>query len=329
MQAIDPTILAMIENGRQAADRQAAEAQALQEEEAAVVRQRWDEQWTALETAVAQLLPEEIAPYAAFPRTEHSLPGLSVIVEINIPHLVSFYVYLQNGNGGWAIYSYEVVSRNVTGNPESSNKFRANELPLCLAAVANQTERQAARDAAVADYQLAVAEWRKAQDEAQATITAMTRYLQQQVCSHYGDRFALWQVYYSYFDEDGDTATGTAVVLENETDALGFWRVVNRMGEVRRIAYSNVYAVEALGDHDVTDRVYTKRLHGDKLGSIYLPPYVTDAELAAAKQMLAEADAAAPDLPKQPRPHEMETAVLFADWELDWLFHHTGGDADK
>ena len=328
MQAIDPAILAMIEDGRAVAAKQEAKAKAEMSELLQVEQAQRDKAWSALETAVAQLLPDEIAQHAVFDR-DSKLPGLGKEIEIRIPQLVPFSVWIQKGNGGWTVYSYQIVGLNIVGKPEGSKEFRANELPLCLAAVANETERQSARKAAVLDYEITVAEWRKAHDEAEATIMAMTNSLQKEVCEHYGDRFALWNIHYNYMEND-EVGTGTAVVLENETDALGFWRVVNRMGEVRRIAYSSVYAIEVLGDFAVTDRQYTKRLYGDKLGTIYLPPYVTDAEMATAKQMLAEAEAAAPELPEQPRPQDMETAaVLFENWELDWLYAHTGGDADN
>ena len=69
---------------------------------------------------------------------------------------------------------------------------------------------------------------------------------------------------------------------------------------------------------------YTNRLYGDRLGTIYLPPYVTDSELSAAKDMLDKADAHAPELTERPRPHDMETAVLFEKWELDWLYDVNG-----
>ena len=331
MSVIDPAILEMIENGRQAVAardaQQAAEAKAKADAE----RQKHEVAWNELETAVAQQLPEELFTYAALDgKRAHSLPGMSAYATVNIPHLAPFTVYLQKGHGGWQIYAYLVTPMNVSGNPlKNAAKFKSNELHLCLAEVARLTEWQAARKAMQLDYEIAVSEWQQKHDTATAVIEAMTNSLQKDICEHYGASFALWQILYSYFDEDGGTETNTAVVLENETDALGFWRVVNKMGEVRRISFSSVYAIEALGDFDVTGRSYTKRLYGDKLGTIYLPPYVTETELAAAQRMLATADAAAPEFPERPRPHDMEAAVLFEDWELDWLYHNTGGDAQE
>ena len=331
MSVIDPAIQEMIENGRQAVAardaQQAAEAKAKADAE----RQKHEAAWNELETAVAQQLPEEIVEYAALDgKGAHSLPGMSAFATVNIPHLAPFTVYLQKGHGGWQIYSYLVTPMSVSGNPlKNAAKFKSNELHLCLAEVARLTEWQATRKAMQLDYEIAVSEWQQEHDAATAVIEAMTNALQKDVCEHYGDSFALWRVHYNCFD-DGESLTDTAVVLENETDPLGFWRTVDRRnGAVRRIAYTSVFAIESLGEWKVTKKEYTKRLYGNKLGTIYLPPYVTETELAAAKRALATADAAAPEFPERPRPHDMEAAVLFADWELDWLYHNTGGDAQE
>ena len=331
MSAIDPAIQKMIENGRQAVAARDVQRVAERKAQEEAERQKWDAAWSELEAAVAQLLPKEIAKFVKAERFPYQMPGLASTVNIEIPHLHPFGVVMRKGDGGWGVHKYIVRQELISGGNDNyyTPDFHANQLHLCLAEVARLTEWQAARKAMQLDYEIAVSEWQQKHDTATAVIEAMTNSLQKDICEHYGASFALWQILYSYFDEDGGTETNTAVVLENETDALGFWRVVNKMGEVRRISFSSVYAIEALGDFDVTGRSYTKRLYGDKLDTIYLPPYVTETELAAAKRTLATADAAAPEFPERPRPHDMEAAVLFADWELDWLYHNTGGDAQE
>ena len=325
MPSIDPAILEMIENGRQAVAARDAQQAAEAKAKADAKRQKWVAAWNELETVVAQQLPEEIAKFVQVDRD--GMPHTNVYLQIDIPHLHRFMMQMTKFTH-WQGHGFHIVVLSVSGKKLYTASFKANELHLCLAEVARLTEWQATRKAMQLDYEIAVSEWQQKHDTATAVIEAMTNSLQKDVCEHYGDSFALWQVHYNCFD-DGESLTDTAVVLENETDALGFWRVVNKMGEVRRISFSSVYAIEALGDFDVTGRSYTKRLYGDKLDTIYLPPYVTETELAAAKRTLATADAAAPEFPERPRPHDMEAAVLFADWELDWLYHNTGGDAQE
>lgn len=327
MSVIDPTIQALIENGRQATavrhKQEAEAAQARQEAEYA----EWNKAWTALETAVAQQLPAEIAKYALSNREAHYKPGGTSTVTIVIEHLHPFFAVFSKLRDGWELRKFFTKRRTVTGEIDHyyDPEYQPNELHLCLAEVARLTEWRHQRRTMQLDYEMAVDEWLRECDAVTAVYDAMIHTLQKQVCEHYGDSFALWQVHYSYF-EDGEVQTDTAVVLENETDALGFWRVVSKSGKVRRIAYTSVYAVEELGDFDVTAHQYARPLWGNKIG-VYLPPYITETEFAAAQQMLATAEAHAPELPEKPRPHGMAAAVLFEEWELDWLHHNTGGDA--
>jgi hypothetical protein len=326
MSAIDPTIQALIENGRQAAavrhEKEVAAVQARQEAEYA----EWDKAWNELETAVARQLPAEITRYALSAREHNVMPGVHSVVIVGIEHLHPFRVMVSRGSSGWFVNYFYIERKTITGEVDSHRvNFKFDELHLCLAEVARLTEWRYQRRTMQLDYEMAVDEWLRECDAVTAVYDAMIHTMQTQVCEHYGDSFALWQVHYSYF-EDGEVQTDTAVVLENETDALGFWRVVSKSGKVRRIAYTSVYAVEELGDFDVTAHQYARPLWGNKIG-VYLPPYITETEFAAAQQMLATAEAHAPELPEKPRPHGMAAAVLFEEWELDWLYHNTGGDA--
>ena len=188
MSAIDPAIQQLIDQGREATAVQAAEAQAMKEEEAAVVRQRWDDEWTALETAVAQLLPKEIAKFAKVDRQPNANTGLTNNVAIEIPYLCSFWAVFNHGHGGWSLREYFVAPADVLGRRVGqSYRFRANQLPQCLAGI-NQTERQVARNMAVADYELAVAECRRLMRLGQAKDVQPAKTT---LCEHYGDRFAL------------------------------------------------------------------------------------------------------------------------------------------
>lgn len=329
MSAIDPTIQALIENGRQAAavrhEKEVAAVQARQEAEYA----EWNKAWTALETAVAQQLPAEIAKYALSNREAHCKPGGTSIVTIGIEHLHPFYAVFTKLRDGWELRKFLINRRTVTGEIDRyyDPEYKPNELHLCLAEVAALTEWRHQRQTMALDYEMAVAEWQQEHGAVTAVHEAIAHTLQKQVCEHYGDSFALWQVHYSYF-EDGEAQTNTAVVLENETDALGLWRVVDKVGQVRRISYPNVFAIEDLGDWQVTKKEYTRRHYSQTLGTIYMPPYITEIEFAAAGQMVRLAKDRAPELPEKPRPHGMAAAGLFEDWELDWLYHNTGGDAD-
>lgn len=326
---IDPTIQTLIENGRQAAAaRQAQEVEAVAARQAADLKLR-DEDWTALKTAVAQQLPAEIAEHAVIDRDPPNRITINVHVTIRIEHLHHFYAVFTKGRKGWILRNFLIIQQSVTGENCDNSRFEPNELHLCLAEVARLTEWQAARKTAVLDYEVAVAKWHWEHTNKSALIKAMTEILQKQVCEDHGDSFALWQIHYSYFEFQDGEVQGTVVVLENETDSLGFWRVVNTAGQVRRIAYANVFAVEDLGDWQVTQKEYTRRHYSRTFGTIYLPPYVTEEEFAASGKMVDLAQAAAPELTERPRPHDMEAAGLFEDWELDWLYHNTGGDADN
>ncbi len=330
MSVIDPTIQALIENGRQAtAARHKQEAEAAQARQEAEYAE-WNKAWTALETAVAQQLPAEIAKYALSTREANRNPGGTSIVTIGIEHLHPFCAVFTKLRDGWELRKFFTNRRTVTGEIDHyyDPEYKPNELHLCLAEVATLTKWRHQRRTMQLDYEMAVAEWQQEHGAVTAVHEAMTHTLQKQVCEHYGDSFALWQVHYSYF-EDGEAQTDTAVVLENETDPLGFWRVVDKVGLVRRIAYTTVFSIEDLGDWQVTKKEYARRHYSRTLGPIYFPPYVTETEFAAAGQMLRLAEAHAPELPEKPRPHGMAAAGLFEDWELDWLYHNTGGDADN
>jgi len=329
MQQIDPAIQQLIENGRQAVELQEAKRRQKAQAEAEKERQEWEAAWVELETAVAEQLPEAIKPYAAVARKAFPMkPDNYTGIRINIPTLAPIIAYFRK-HTNVQLVKYHTFIHDLLGRAQDAIGF--NNLELCLVHAAKMAELASRRTIFVREYQTVVNRWREAHDAATAVNEALTHTLQRQICDHYGDSFALWQVHYAYFDDE--VVEGTAVVLENEPIPLGYWRVVRGWdGEVKLMAYTNVFAVESLGDYAVRKSEYTIRLYDEDdsgLGIIYLPPYLTADEVKTAEALRAETAAKAQSIPEQPHPRTFEGAELFEEWELDYLYNNTqGGDAD-
>lgn len=274
----------------------------------------------------SQQLPAEIAKYALSTREANRNPDGTSIVTIGIEHLHPFYAVFTKLRDGWELRKFFTNRKTVTGGEIDryyDPEYKPNELHLCLAEVATLTKWRHQRQTMALDYdggRCRVA----ATAAATAIHEAIAHTLQEQVCEHYGDSFGLWRPL-SYFE---DSTTDTAVVLENETDPLGFWRVVEQGG---------AGAPHRL--HQCICRRRPGRLAGDQKG-IYPPPLQPDAghHLPAAVHSRNRFPqpgrcCAWPKLTPQsyPKSHgrtAWQRPSCLKSRELDWLYHNTGGDAD-